>query len=507
MDITSLALSAFSAGVQIIEIGVKIHNRLKNEKQLNAVLHEMQIFEVEDQRRDLEVTVKLAQGVLKNPRIEQADKERLERNWKRIITLLDRVDKLIDEMIANSSLFKTKARHRARDDLADIGGTKKLSTVIGEFRLTVTSLRDLGNDDPDVYLNENAFRAIDIENRVSGSTAGIALGKGLLTTEREGIPSELTWFLFEPKPYMLGKKDSVKEDMICLAQRLAKAQPRRGIPRLLGFRDEIGNDGGSFELIFYGNPTDKYPQTLAHRLQENSVVPSLNYRVSLCHQLAVAVLQTETLHLVHKNIRPENILLFPCGNILTPGAEEIPSLLLYGWQYARSVDGSATSLGGEISLQRRIYQHPERQVQVAEKRYNMGHDVYSLGVCMLEILTWKSLLAPTTPPTVSPAFIEAFTRLELDPGPDIMQARYTSLPLEVKEVLISMAESLIPREAGTKMAEMVKNFLTCLDEDDETDNSSLPTVAFEKSVGHSKDVAIRFVDTTVQVLQDLTLRL
>ncbi|KAF2852438.1 hypothetical protein T440DRAFT_466602 [Plenodomus tracheiphilus IPT5] len=524
MDITSLALSAFSAAVQIIEIGVKIHNRVKNEAKLNALLREVHIFEVEDQRRDLVVTVKLAQAVLDNPRIDREDKERLDRDWKRITGLLDQVDKLIDKMLANSSWTKTRKRRRARDELLDIGGTKKLSAAIGNFRLSVTGLRDLGNDDPDIFLNEKSFRPIDAENRVTESTVGAVLGQGLLTKERRGVPDKVSWFLYEPKPYPLSKRDSVKEDLIDLAQKLAKAQPGRGIPHLLGFRDASDDQQGRFELIFSGNFTDKYPQTLSRRLQDDQTIPSLNYRVSLCHQLAVAVLQTETLRLVHKNIRPENIFLLPDGNLQTPSTEKVPSLFLHGWHYARGVEEAATSLMGEVSLQRRIYQHPERQIQVAEKRYNMGHDVYSLGVCMLEIITWKSLLAPVTPPTVSATFTEAFNWLKLDTNPNITLDRYAKSPLEVKAVLYSMAEKLIPREAGNKMADMVKNFLTCLDDigvggadkedddddeaEDETVVSAEQTIAFETSNSkHSKEVAIRFVDTTVKVLQDLTLKL
>lgn len=50
-----------------------------------------------------------------------------------------------------------------------------------------------------------------------------------------------------------------------------------------------------------------------------------------------------------------------------------------------------TSLRGEISWLKDIYRHPYRQGLQPQERYNIGHDIYSLGVCLLEIGLWESL--------------------------------------------------------------------------------------------------------------------
>jgi len=42
---------------------------------------------------------------------------------------------------------------------------------------------------------------------------------------------------------------------------------------------------------------------------------------------------------------------------------------------------------------KRIYQHPERQDEYAEAAYEPRHDIYSLGVCMLEVLLWTPFVA------------------------------------------------------------------------------------------------------------------
>jgi len=42
-----------------------------------------------------------------------------------------------------------------------------------------------------------------------------------------------------------------------------------------------------------------------------------------------------------------------------------------------------------------LYRHPERQGppdSMAEAKYNIGHDIYRLGVCLLEIGLWQSFV-------------------------------------------------------------------------------------------------------------------
>ncbi|KAI8669942.1 Protein kinase domain-containing protein [Fusarium sp. Ph1] len=131
----------------------------------------------------------------------------------------------------------------------------------------------------------------------------------------------------------------------------------------------------------------------------------------------------------------------------------------------------------------------------------MAHDVYSLGVCMLEILCWESVLQPC-PPFVSPAFVETFTRLgfppnEVDPGD-----YYTKFPNKNKAVLLSMSEILIPAEAGTKMTRIVCEFLTCLDrkgpELDEEPNAYVINDEADRI-----KVAMNFVDTALKDLRNI----
>lgn len=47
---------------------------------------------------------------------------------------------------------------------------------------------------------------------------------------------------------------------------------------------------------------------------------------------------------------------------------------------------------GDDKWQDNLYRHPERQGKNPEESYTMHHDVYSLGVCLLEIGLWTSFV-------------------------------------------------------------------------------------------------------------------
>ncbi|KAK7427698.1 hypothetical protein QQZ08_005804 [Neonectria magnoliae] len=248
--------------------------------------------------------------------------------------------------------------------------------------------------------------------------------------------------------------------MAVLAQKLQKAQVNASIFPLLGFQ-ETSAQSRAFQLVFSGQFTNVPPPNLAGYFQSRPK-PSLNFRVDLCYQLAIAVLQTHALELVHKNIRPGNIL------------------------YARQVEQHTTTFKNMVTLQHKINQHPERQVPTAEHEYTMAHDVYSLG---------ESLIRPGPTPTVSDAFVDAFDVLKFAPNQQDPADRHSKFPKNNKAVLLAMNEAHIPIEAGTKMCHTVRDFLKCLDKGED---EYLP--ANEKD---RREVAKQFVDTALTDLRNV----
>lgn len=84
----------------------------------------------------------------------------------------------------------------------------------------------------------------------------------------------------------------------------------------------------------------------------------------------------------------------------------------------------------------------------------MQHDIYSLGVCLLEIGLWRSFVeySPNQNPTGSQTY-DLCAESTKNPGH----------PELVKSYLLSLATTELPGKMGTKYARIVESCLTCLD--------------------------------------------
>jgi Protein tyrosine and serine/threonine kinase len=111
----------------------------------------------------------------------------------------------------------------------------------------------------------------------------------------------------------------------------------------------------------------------------------LDDRFSLARQLAKAVMFVHSAGFVHKNIRPETIILFEENDSTDLWA------FLTGFESFRVADGH-TMYHGDEKWEKNLYRHPTRQGVQPEEVYSMQHDIYSLGVCLLEIGMGTSLV-------------------------------------------------------------------------------------------------------------------
>ncbi|RDW94235.1 uncharacterized protein DSM5745_01557 [Aspergillus mulundensis] len=182
----------------------------------------------------------------------------------------------------------------------------------------------------------------------------------------------------------------------------------------------------------------------------------LTDRVALAVSLARAVVFFHSSGFVHKNILPENIVL--CQP--SPGTLGTPFLV--GFDQLRAAEGR-TYMAGDNRWEGNLYRHPGRQGIHPEEEYIMQHDIYSLGVCLLELGLWSSFVkyddddnqAPPTP-------AEWLQISELISARDKRRAA-----TEIKEILINVAQKNLPRLIGRIYTEVVVSCLTCLDKDNE----------------------------------------
>ena len=99
-----------------------------------------------------------------------------------------------------------------------------------------------------------------------------------------------------------------------------------------------------------------------------------------------AVCYVHTLGFVDKNVRPESVLAFDNGMSI------LGSIFLIGFESFRNADGRTRRVG-DAAWDRNLYRHPDRQGVHPEEDYETQHDIYSLGVCLLEIGLWDSLVS------------------------------------------------------------------------------------------------------------------
>ncbi|KAI1090606.1 hypothetical protein F5B19DRAFT_314933 [Rostrohypoxylon terebratum] len=236
-----------------------------------------------------------------------------------------------------------------------------------------------------------------------------------------------------------------------------KAQPARSLT--------------SIDIVFR-LPTGKTaPASLRSELLQRPIA-SLSSRIGIAMQLATAVSFVHTFDFVHKNIRPETILLLADLDTEQTGGRTVPkSLYLLGFDRFRSVNFS-TMRKGDTAWERNLYRHPLRQGSRAQKDYVMQHDVYSLGVCLLEIGLWESFVVDeggndvrveNEDLTKVPSSTLGLTLDDFDPDACSSAQPATG----IKDHLTQLAKSQLPQRMGDKYTAVVVTCLTCLDEENE----------------------------------------
>ncbi|KAM0192759.1 hypothetical protein ACHAPQ_008629 [Fusarium lateritium] len=192
-----------------------------------------------------------------------------------------------------------------------------------------------------------------------------------------------------------------------------------------------------------------------------------NYRFILPKKLAETVYQVHRQNLVHKCIRPESILLFERAPGNTPELKypkKIGAPYLVDWQHLRkTVEASKRDVSGH-DWTMAMYQHPERQAppgSVAEYKYNIGHDIYSLGVCFLEIGLWDSFVTHNEngQPDLSQLLANAKAQWKCE-NPGWQHMRDSQIE---QQAFITLAKGLLAYEMGRSYSNLVVKCLLCIE--------------------------------------------
>ena len=483
----------------LIDLGQKIYRMMENDKKLKTLAGELRLFTLEEKQAQLRVDFELAHGVLKDQSIDESDKRRLVQIHDKAMERLEHIRDLTEFILSSSAFVHVRKRALVYQEIKD--ELSAITDSFSEFHQMVMSLHLTKESESSLFLEDHDFVLLgeDRDWTILSSTAFLARGRGVQALP--GGTSKVGTFCLECKPYVSETRGSAKKDLRVLSTKLAATKQLGGVLPLVGFRDNPSRS--QLQLVFRGLSDSSSVKTMA-TTYELEPKPSLNLRAKFCQQLAEAVLQTHALGLVHKNIRPENILLVRT-KAENGVADPVPKVVLSGWQYARKVDGSNTRLVGESMWQKAIYQHPERQSDHVDAEYCMGHDVYSLGVCMLEVITWIPLVYATAPgrKAISQEYRASFE--------DVHQTLYHSAPAQpaldvyeladdpelIQKALVEINHRLVPTIAGEKMENIINDCLTCLD----------PTESFKEfrvsEERDRKEIALGFTDTVLKSIRSI----
>lgn len=183
--------------------------------------------------------------------------------------------------------------------------------------------------------------------------------------------------------------------------------------------------------------------------------PSLNDRFSMAHSLALTLSNLHASAWLHKNIWSRGILLFldtPTGTSAsglyshrltpTPSPEDSTRIVSYlsDWGYARSVQ-QGTDMRSDFEIEPNLYRHPNRQGRPTQQ-FSREHDIYALGVVLLEIGLWVTL-----------------SRLMEGKIREAENSGRLPRPRKVAEDLVALAQQGLPKEMGTGYTRAV---LACL---------------------------------------------
>ena len=222
------------------------------------------------------------------------------------------------------------------------------------------------------------------------------------------------------------------------------------------------NDLVGFDFIFAIPPSLDTSRSLRDVLLSDTSQVPLNEWFDLAKQLARSVFFIHTANFVHKNIRPETILCFKTKN------SKLGRSFLVGFEKFR-LEGGLTYHFGDDLWEENIYRHPQRQGLYPEEYYLMQHDIYSLGVVLLEIgLRTSFVVFPDAEGSSSQGFYPNDCLInEKNTESESGFSNFAEILSPLKDQLCLLAEDALPALMGVKYSQVVLSCLKCLDEGNE----------------------------------------
>jgi hypothetical protein len=494
IGVLSFVLSAPGIAVAIAQCGQYLKEKIQKLRDAPKIINNFLVFAEDLHNGKLKAHWELAEWVFQKEDMDQSLKDDFEnslRDFKILILAIDALlDKIFDKNGVKRRLFITFSSEmkKLQDDVARWKSDFQQAIAIADIKTRVLP--------SPTHLTSEKFVPIGVQTdssygtRLEGTThVWLATGefKG-----SDGSVSEVRVLVERRSPDTFPDPDDIKHAAAYLMSRMSSKVSQTGILECIGYRAD--HYGRAQELLFRIPDGLAEPLTLEALLNRDAQYGygggrTLNDRLRIAKQLAEAVLSVHIAGLVHKNIRPNTILLFTrdaTGHASSSDPSiDVKELYLTNWSLLRGINDLSRRVS-KGSWAVGFYQHPERQGLLRERRYNLGHDIYSLGVTLLEIGLWESLVieAPEEipplelpPTTLDPNYVTASFEPRLSETyrrTAVQAAVVTELesfetenlispPQKVQQVLTALARKELPPRVGTAYADLVVSCLTCME--------------------------------------------
>jgi hypothetical protein len=197
---------------------------------------------------------------------------------------------------------------------------------------------------------------------------------------------------------------------------------------------------------------------LVHK-SDNGAQHPLSERVTLARKLASAVLYMHACEFVHKSIRPDNVLIFENSLLVGDEATKQKYPYVIGEPFLVGFDSIRKAVAASYMIRvedwkKNIYLHPDRHRMGQGDEYTVRHDLYSLGVVLLEIALWRSFADEL--PGGAARYVWSRESPKTVLSPEALKAMY-----------LRFARDLVPRYIGVKYASIVVSCLEGLKDEEE----------------------------------------
>jgi len=168
-------------------------------------------------------------------------------------------------------------------------------------------------------------------------------------------------------------------------------------PRCLGYlcdTDEADEPRYGFVYEVPASPKEPFPS--GHQMRNlrqllgTAPCPSMTKRIRLAVMIAESLFYLHAVSWLHKGLRSKSIVFF-----IDPKGEQtdLSSPIVSGFDYSRPDMPEEITVRNPSNIFDDLYRHPERlkDVSTSTPRSQRSHDVYSLGIILLEIAFWQPI--------------------------------------------------------------------------------------------------------------------